>query len=32
VKRTVYLISPDGKILYSRRGKPLPDQVLAAAG
>jgi len=31
VKRTVYLIGPDGKIRYARRGKPDPDQVLAAA-
>jgi len=31
VKRTVYLIGPDGVIRYSRRGKPAPDEVLAAA-
>ena len=31
-KRTVYLIGPDGKIRYSRRGKPEPAEVLAAAG
>ena len=31
VKRTVYLIGPDGTILYARRGKPDPEQVLAAA-
>ena len=30
-KRTVYLIGPDGVILYSKRGKPDPDEVLAAA-
>lgn len=30
-KRTVYLIGPDGKVRYSKRGKPLPDEVLAAA-
>jgi peroxiredoxin Q/BCP len=29
VKRTVYLIGPDGVIRYSRRGKPLPNEVLA---
>ena len=29
VKRTVYLIGPDGVILYSRRGKPLANEVLA---
>jgi peroxiredoxin Q/BCP len=31
VKRTVYLIGPDGKILFSRRGMPPPAEVLAAA-
>jgi peroxiredoxin Q/BCP len=30
-RRTVYLIGPDGKIRYSRRGKPTPSEVLAAA-
>ena len=30
-KRTVYLIGPDGTIRYSRRGKPSPEEVLAAA-
>lgn len=30
VKRTVYLIGPDGKIRFSRRGMPSPDEVLAA--
>ena len=30
-KRTVYLIGPDGVIRYSRRGKPEPSEVLAAA-
>jgi peroxiredoxin Q/BCP len=30
-KRTVYLIGPDGVILYARRGKPEPEEVLAAA-
>jgi peroxiredoxin Q/BCP len=31
VRRTVYLIGPDGLIRYARRGKPAPDEVLAAA-
>ena len=31
VNRTVYLIGPDGTILYARRGMPLPAEVLAAA-
>ncbi len=31
IKRTVYLIDPDGVIRYARRGKPAPEQVLAAA-
>jgi thioredoxin-dependent peroxiredoxin len=31
VKRTVYLIGPHGSILYSKRGKPEPGEVLAAA-
>lgn len=31
VKRTVYLIGPDGRIRYSKRGMPDPDEVLAAA-
>jgi peroxiredoxin Q/BCP len=30
VKRTVYLIGPDGRIRYARRGMPDPDEVLAA--
>jgi peroxiredoxin Q/BCP len=30
-KRTVYLIGPDGNIRYARRGKPSPQEVLAAA-
>jgi peroxiredoxin Q/BCP len=29
VKRTVYLIGPDGKVRFGRRGMPTPDQVLA---
>ncbi|MBZ5586454.1 MAG: peroxiredoxin [Acidobacteriia bacterium] len=32
VKRTVYLIGPDGKILFARRGKPAPEEILAALG
>ena len=31
VKRTVYLIGPDGVIRFARRGKPNSDEVLAAA-
>jgi thioredoxin-dependent peroxiredoxin len=31
IKRTVYLIGPDGTILYAKRGKPEPSEVLAAA-
>lgn len=31
VKRTVYLIGPDGKIRFARRGMPKPSEVLAAA-
>lgn len=31
VKRTVYLIGPDGVIRYAKRGKPEPLEVLAAA-
>ena len=30
VKRTVYLIGPDGTIRYAKRGKPEPSEVLAA--
>lgn len=32
VKRTVYLIGPDGVIRYAKRGKPAPAEVLATAG
>ena len=32
IKRTVYLIGPDGVIRFSRRGVPSPEEVLAAAG
>ncbi len=31
VKRTVYLIGPDGIVRYGKRGKPEPAEVLAAA-
>ncbi len=31
VRRTVYLIGPDGVIRYAQRGKPTPAEVLAAA-
>jgi peroxiredoxin Q/BCP len=31
VKRTVYLISREGKILFAQRGMPSPGEVLAAA-
>ena len=31
VKRTVYLIGRDGKILFAQRGMPSPSEVLAAA-
>jgi peroxiredoxin Q/BCP len=31
IKRTVYLIGPDGVILYGKRGKPDPTEVFAAA-
>ena len=31
VKRTVYLIGPEGIIRYAKRGKPEPMEVLAAA-
>jgi peroxiredoxin Q/BCP len=30
-RRTVYLIGPDSVIRYARRGKPAPEEVLAAA-
>lgn len=30
-KRTVYLIGKDGRIRYARRGKPQPEEVLAAS-
>ncbi|HLI84776.1 MAG TPA: peroxiredoxin [Bryobacteraceae bacterium] len=31
VKRTVYLIGPDGTIRFGKRGMPAPSEVLAAA-
>jgi peroxiredoxin Q/BCP len=31
VKRSVYLIGRDGKILFARRGMPSPGEVLALA-
>ena len=31
VKRTVYLVGPDGVIRFARRGMPPPEEVLAAA-
>jgi peroxiredoxin Q/BCP len=31
VKRTVYLIGPDGTVRYAKRGKPSVEEVLAAA-
>ncbi len=31
VKRTVYLIGRSGKIRYAKRGKPAPQEVIAAA-
>ncbi len=31
VKRTVYMVGRDGVILYSRRGKPPVEEILAAA-
>lgn len=31
IKRTVYLIGPDGVIRYAKRGKPAPAEVLASA-
>ena len=30
VRRTVYLIGPDGRILFAERGMPSPDQVMKA--
>jgi len=32
VRRTVYLIGPDGAVRYARRGKPPVSEVLEAAG
>jgi peroxiredoxin len=30
VRRTVYVVSPDGRIAYSKRGSPPVDELLAA--
>ena len=32
VKRTVYLIGPDGRVKFGQRGMPSPDEVLRAVG
>jgi thioredoxin-dependent peroxiredoxin len=32
VKRTVYLIGPDGVIRFARRGMPKPSEIMKAAG
>ena len=32
IKRTVYLIGPDGRIRFARRGMPSPTEVLSYAG
>ena len=32
VRRTVYLVGPDGVIRFARRGMPKPAEVIAAAG
>lgn len=32
IRRTVYVISPEGRIVYARRGKPSPAEVLAQCG
>jgi len=32
IRRTVYLISPNGLILFARRGMPSPSEVLSSAG
>ena len=31
VNRTVYVVGPNGRITYARRGMPTPEEVLAAA-
>ena len=31
IRRTVYLIGPDGRIKFARRGMPAPSEVLASA-
>lgn len=30
VRRTVYVIGPQGRIVFARRGAPSPEQILAA--
>lgn len=30
VRRTVYIVAPDGLILFAERGKPAPQQLLAS--
>jgi len=32
VRRTVYVISPDAKIVYSKHGSPPVEEILAAIG
>jgi peroxiredoxin Q/BCP len=32
VRRTVYVVSPDAKIVYAKRGAPPVEQILAAIG
>ncbi len=32
VRRTVYVISPDSRITYSKRGSPPVEEILAAIG
>lgn len=31
IRRTVYLIGPDGKVRFGQRGMPSPDEILKAA-
>ena len=30
VRRTVYVVGPDGKVTFARRGAPPPDEILKA--
>ena len=32
VRRTVYLVGPDGRIAFAKRGSPVPAEVLKAVG